>query len=278
VTVQVTDSAAKTAQKSLTISVAAPPVTITTGIIPTAIRGAAFSHLLTAMGGKPPYTWAVTSGALPGGLSLASATGFISGTPNAIGDFGFTVTATDAESHTASKLLTITVAPQPLAMGNVPALSGLMGSTLSYQLTATGGIPAYIWSVTSGTLPSGLTVSSTSGLISGVPTVAGLFTFTVAVRDQGLGSTAGTVQINLVDPATIPAVMRVKYKGGRKLIVDGQRVNPAAILAVDGTPLSAVSTDGSFVVKPIVLVHGTHEIKIMNPGGLASQPFLLAVE
>ncbi len=278
VTVQVTDSASKTAQKSLTITVAAPPVTITTGIIPTAIRGAAFSQLVTAMGGKPPYTWAVTSGALPGGLSLASATGFISGTPSAIGDFGFTVTATDADSHTASKLLTITVAPQPLAMGNVPALNGLMGSSLSYQLTATGGIPAYIWSVTSGAFPAGLTLNSTTGLISGVPAVAGLFTFTVAVRDQGLGSAAANVQINLVDPATIPAITRVKYKGGKKLIVEGQRLNPAAILLVDGSQVSAAPTDGAFMVKPIVLVRGTHEIKIVNPGGLASQPFLLAVE
>jgi hypothetical protein len=277
VMVQVTDSASKTAQKSLTITVAAPPVTITTGAMPAATKGAAFSQQLTAMGGKPPYTWAVTTGALPAGLSLVATTGVISGSPSAIGDFGFTVTATDADSHTASKALTITVAPQPLAMGNVPTLSGLMGSSFSFQLTANGGIPAYLWSVTSGAFPAGLSLNPSSGLISGVPAVAGLFTFTVAVRDQGSGSAAANVQISLIDPATIPAITNVKYKNGKKLIVTGQRVNPAAILFIDGTQIPAVPSDGSFVVKPIVLVRGTHEIKIVNPSGMASQPFMLTV-
>jgi putative Ig domain-containing protein/matrixin len=278
VAVQVTDSASKTAQKSLTITVAAPPVTITTGVMSTATRGTAFSQQLTAMGGKPPYTWAVTTGALPAGLNLVSASGVISGSPSAIGDFGFTVTASDADSHTASKTLTITVAPQPLAMGNVPALSGLMGTSFSYQLTANGGIPGYIWSVTSGAFPAGLSLNPSTGLISGVPAVAGIFTFSIAVRDQGLGSAAATLQISLVDPATIPAITRVKYKGGRKLTVSGQRVNPAAILFVDGNQMPAVPADDSFVVKSIVLVRGTHEIRIVNPGGVTSQPFMLSVE
>lgn len=278
VTVQVTDSASKTAQKSLTITVAAPPVTITTGLIPAATKGVAFGLQLTAMGGKPPYTWAVTAGALPGGLSLVSSTGVISGAPAAIGDFGFTVTATDGESHSAMKGLTITVAPESLKIGTIPAISGLKGTPLSYQLTATGGVPAYLWSVTSGALPAGLTLNSSSGLISGVPAATGLFTFTIAVRDQGARSASASAQISLIDPATIPAITRVRYKNGRKLIVDGQRVNPAAVLFVDGTPLAATPDDGRFLVKPIVLVRGTHEIKIVNPGGVASQPFLLGIE
>ncbi|HXU39168.1 MAG TPA: putative Ig domain-containing protein [Blastocatellia bacterium] len=278
VVVQVTDAATKTAQKSLAITVAAPPVTITTGSISTATRGTSFSQQLTAMGGKPPYTWTVTTGALPAGLGLAASTGFISGNPTAIGDFGFTVTATDSESHTASKALTITVAPQPLLMASVPSLNGLMGSSFSFQLNANGGIPAYIWSVTSGAFPAGLSLNPSSGLISGVPAVAGLFTFTVAVRDQGAGSAAANIQISLVDPATIPAITRAKYKGAKKLMVTGLRVNPAAILFVDGNQMSAAPDNGSFLVKPIVLVRGTHEIKIVNPGGMASQPFMLTVE
>lgn len=278
VTVQVTDSASKTAQKSLTITVAAPPVTITTGLIPTATKGVAFGMQLTAMGGKPPYTWAVTSGALPAGLSLAPASGIITGAPSAIGDYGFIVTATDAESHSATKLLTITVAPEPLLIAAIPPMSGMMGSSFNYQLKASGGVPAYLWSVTSGALPAGVTLNSSSGVISGVPTAAGLFTLTVAVRDQGSGSASTSMQITLIDPATIPAITRVKYKNGKKLIVDGQRVNPAAVLYVDSTPLSAIPDGGTFLVKPIVLVRGTHEIKIVNPGGVASQPFLLGIE
>lgn len=278
VTIQVTDSKSQTAQKALAINVTNPPVTIATATLPLATKGVSFSQQLTAAGGKPPYTWALTSGALPAGVGLAAATGIISGTPGAVGDFGFTVTATDADAHTASKPLTITVAPAPLRFTDVPALQGLKGSSFNYQLTAAGGIPAYTWSITSGAFPAGLKLDPSSGLISGVPAVAGLFTFGVTVRDQGSASATATIQIKLLDPDTIPAITRVKYKGGRKLIVSGDRVNPAAVLLVDGSQVPGAPGDGSFVVKPIVLATGAHEIRIVNPGGVSSQPFVLNVE
>ena len=281
VTVQVTDSKSQTAQKALTIAVTAPPVPpveITTSSLPPATKGVAVNQQLNAAGGKPPYSWSVTAGALPAGLSLAAATGIISGTPNATGEFSFSVTASDAESRTASKPLSITVLPPPLSVASVPALDGLKGSPVSYQLSATGGTPPYAWSVTSGALPSGLNLNSASGLISGVPSVAGLFTLAVTVRDQASVSMTATVQIKLIDPETIPAVTKAKYKGGKKLIVTGDRINPAAVLLVDGNQTPAAVSDGSFVLKPIVLAPGRHEIRIVNPGGVLSAPFLFTVD
>jgi Putative Ig domain/Matrixin len=278
VTVQMTDSKSQMALKGLTITVTGPPFDIATSALPTTTKGVSFSQQLNATGGKPSYTWAVTAGALPGGLGLTSATGIISGTPNAIGSFGFTATATDAESHTASKAFTITVVAPPLSAASVPALDGLKGSSFSYQLAATGGTPSYTWSITAGALPSGLSLSSTVGLISGVPTVAGSFTLVVTVRDQASVSATTSVQIKLLDPETIPAITRAKYKGGKKLIVTGDRINAAAVLLVDGNQVSAAVSEGSFVMKPIALAPGRHELKIVNPGGVSSQSFILNVD
>jgi hypothetical protein len=123
-----------------------------------------------------------------------------------------------------------------------------------------------------------LILNSAAGLISGVPSVAGLFTLSVTVRDQASAGMTGTVQITLIDPETIPAVTKVKYKGAKKLIVTGDRINPAAALLVDGNQMPATPTDGSFVVKAIGLVSGRHEIRIANPGGVLSAPFIFTVD
>jgi len=82
----------------------------------------------------------------------------------------------------------------------------------------------------------------------------------------------------VIDPETIPAIKRVKYKGHKKLIVNGDRVNPAAKLIVDGTATQAVANGGQFKLKKLILTVGQHEIRIVNPGDISSQPYLLNVE
>lgn len=280
VMVQLTDANSQTAQKALTIAVtgpAVPSLEITTSSLPQATRGVALTQQLVATGGKPPYTWAVTGGGLPAGLGLAT-TGIISGAPSASGTFNFTVTGTDAELRTASKALSIIVVPPSLSLDPVPALDGLKGSPLSYQFIARGGTPPYTWSVTGGALPAGLSLNSATGLISGVPGVAGLFTLGVTVRDEASLSMTATFQIKLIDPETIPAITRAKYKGGKKLIVTGVRINPAAQLLLDGNTTSATVSDGSFVLKTIGLAKGNHQVRVVNPGGLSSAPFTFTVE
>jgi hypothetical protein len=200
-TVKVTDSqtpTAKTATAALSITITAPPLSITTSALGVGVDGSSYSQTLQATGGVSPYSWAVTTGSLPAGLSLNSSTGVISGTPTGSGTT-FTVTVTDSETptaQTATKQLTITVNPQ-LAVTTSSLQSGTVGTAYSQTLAATGGITPYSWAITSGSLPSGLTLNASTGAITGTPTgpQTGVISFTVTVTDSE--SPAKTASANL---------------------------------------------------------------------------------
>jgi hypothetical protein len=184
------------------------------------------------------------------------------------------VTATDSESRTASKPLSFNVAAPPLLVAAIPALETLMGLSFNYQLVASGGTAPYTWSVAAGALPPGLNLDTTSGLISGAPTAGGLFTFPITVRDAASVSTTASVQIKVIDPATIPAIRKVKYKKRRKLFVIGDRFSPAAVLLIDGNQITFAMGDGRLIVKPIALGSGRHEVRVVNPGGVPSATYV----
>ena len=93
--------AQQTATKTLTITVVSP-LSISTSSLPAGAVGTAYTATLQAAGGTSPYTWAVTTGTLPAGLTLAGSTGVISGTPTAAGTSTLTFTVTDSSKTTAS--------------------------------------------------------------------------------------------------------------------------------------------------------------------------------
>jgi WD40 repeat protein len=111
-----------------TLTVEAAALAITTGSLADATVGAAYSATLTATGGTPSYTWSITTGSLPAGLSLDTTTGLIGGTPTASGTSSFTVQVTDATSLSVTKSLSIAVAATPTALTIWPstALPGLI--------------------------------------------------------------------------------------------------------------------------------------------------------
>lgn len=88
---------AANASKTLTITVAPADLTVTTASLPGAKIGTAYSATLAATGGIGPYTWAVTTGALPPGITLSPA-GVLSGTPTAAGTYTMTFTVTDTQT------------------------------------------------------------------------------------------------------------------------------------------------------------------------------------
>jgi hypothetical protein len=172
---------------SMVLIVAPNSLAITSSTLPSGTSGTTYSQTLQASGGTPGYTWSITSGSLPVGLSLAPTSGVISGTPAASGTANFTATVSDNGNpvQTKSVSMELVVAPNLLTITSSTLSSGSNGIAYSQVLQASGGTPGYSWSITSGSLPAGLTLAATTGAISGMPTVIGTSSFTATVSDNG---------------------------------------------------------------------------------------------
>jgi hypothetical protein len=185
---QVPTLGTQTASQAFSVVIAAVPSLTITGTLGGGTAGVPYSATLGATGGygTGTYVFSVVFGALPAGLTL-SAGGALSGTPTAVGTSTFTVQVTSTQSGqplTATQSFTVVVYPV-LAITMATASAGSVGAAYSQTLTATGGGGAstYTWSLASGTLPPGLTLSA-AGMLSGAPTAPGTFSFTVQVSSQ----------------------------------------------------------------------------------------------
>ncbi|MFJ2030381.1 fibronectin type III domain-containing protein [Streptosporangium sp. NPDC087985] len=156
----------------------------------------AYSVPLTVTGGTTPYVWSVSAGSLPPGLTLNAATGVLSGTPTLGGSYSFTVQVTDASSVSATQAVTLVIAAAPALTFAAPP-NGEVSIPYSIPLTVTGGTAPYVWSITAGSLPPGLTLNTSTGLLSGTPTSGGAFSFSVKVLDAQNQSTTRTVSLTV---------------------------------------------------------------------------------
>jgi uncharacterized protein YdaL len=207
------------------------PVTVTTTSLPAANAGQAYNATLTAADGTAPYSWSVSLGSLPGGLSLNAATGSITGTPTGPGTSTVTVTATDSTvtptvgSTAGSTVLTPTpgqaiatftlmVNPGPLGIATATLPAGAAGQPYTASLAASGGVAPYTWSVTPGnSLPAGLSLNPATGALTGMPTAPRSGTISVTVTDsstptRATATKAFTLTINpaklLIGTRTLP--------------------------------------------------------------------------
>lgn len=183
------------------------PTSLANGVVGTPYAGSATANPL-----GPSYNYAVAINLLPPGLTLNAASGAITGTPLAAGNFTFAIKVTEpsgcTQMQTYNLLVTSTCASITVNPSALPA--GTHGTAYNQAVSATGGTAPYTFSVVSGVLPSGLTLNALSGEISGTPTVAGTSVFTI--RATGLGGCTGqrvyvlTIHCAAVtiNPATLP--------------------------------------------------------------------------
>ena len=180
----ITTPATQQGTRIYTLPVSGGTLTIVPTSIPGGSIGVPYNFTPPVSGGVTPYAWRL-EGANTNGLSINVFTGKLSGTPVAAGTFPLLVTLTDSVLASTSRAFTLTVIGIPAQ--SLPAgTPGVAYPQTLLQLTGASGTPA--WTVTTGTLPPGLTLSDV-GVISGTPTTGGVYPFTVGVTD-GIGNTA----------------------------------------------------------------------------------------
>uniref|UniRef100_UPI00378343F0 GEVED domain-containing protein n=1 Tax=Prosthecobacter sp. TaxID=1965333 RepID=UPI00378343F0 len=179
-------------------SISCVPFAINPASLPAASVGSAWTQTLTTTGIHSPFIFNVSTGALPAGLALNSATGVISGTPTSSAPASFTITATDANGCTGTRDYTLTPVCPAIGITPVSLAQGTVGTSFNRTLTATGGtLPHSSWTITSGALPAGLSLNASTGVISGTPTAAANPATNIVVRVNDANGCQGTQAISL---------------------------------------------------------------------------------
>ncbi len=263
-TITATDGNGATGSRAYSVTIAAA-VVVNPPSLPTATVGIAYNQTISATGGTGSYTFSISAGSLPPGLSLNASTGAIAGTPSAAATGNFTVTATDGNGATGTRAYVLTInAGIVVNPTSLPAAA--VGSPYAQTISATGGTGSYNYGIGAGGLPAGLSLNAATGVISGTPTTATTANLTITATDgnAAAGSRAYTLVVNTamaVNPMTLPngAVgsaysQTVSATGGNGSYAYSVSAGalPAGLTlnsstgAITGTPTSAAT--GSFTI------------------------------
>ena len=212
-TIGAINSNSDTGSRSYTVFIGTNSLTLSPSTLPNGTQTTPYSQTVTATGGTGPYTYAVTSGALPAGLTLNTSTGVISGTPTASGPASFTIGATDAHGDTGSQAYSINIGVAPLTVNPATLPAATQGTAYSQTITGSGGVAPYTYAIVSGALPPGLALNTSTGVISGTPTATGAFNLTVQATNSASTPNTGTRAYTLnvggnvltVNPSSLPA-------------------------------------------------------------------------
>ena len=272
-TVTVTDFFGISGSTTFTLAVTTGLAITTTSPLPAGSTGTPYSTMFQAAAGKPPYTWSVAGGALPGGLALDSA-GNLTGTPTAAGSFRFTIQVTDAATSSVTGVFDVTIA-RSLAITPATLPDATLGTAYQQSLTATGGTAPYNFTIDSGSLPAGITLAST-GNLAGTPTAAGQFSFTVRATDSTelTGTIAYQLKVVTAPPIapTITGVTDTEPPDEQPtLSVQLGEVYPVPL---DGTmTLNFTPATGNVVDKTIQFSTGGSSVSFTIPAGQINAVF-----
>ncbi len=252
VKIKVVGAGGKSTTKQFTLKVtAAGAFAITTTALPAATTATAYSTTLVATG-TGTMAWTISAGKLPTGLTLAKATGIISGTPTGAAGTSFFTVKLVRGGKTATQPLSITVGggttTVTITTTNLP--NGTVGVAYTATLTGTGPTP-YTWSIDSGSLPAGLALNPSTGAISGTPTVRGTASFTVKLTGSGGATATKTLSIVVTAAATTEDWTQSRHDAGHS----GWSPNETVI-----TPSTAANVHEEWSVPqggPSVIAGGT---------------------
>ncbi len=170
-----------------------PELNFEGGTLPWGRLGVAYDEPLGVSGGSGEYEWTIISGSFPPGLTLES-TGRVQGVPESPDPTGRSIRIKVVSGRRSAEAEILIRVAAPLSISPSPILDGYEGQPYRAALTVVGGVPPYTWEAVSGTLPAGLTFSSTTGEITGIPSGASQSNFTVRVSD-GVESVSRSVTL-----------------------------------------------------------------------------------
>ena len=227
--------------------------------------GQSYSQANVASGGTTPYTYSVFAGLLPAGTTLNTSTGLVSGTPTAPGAFSYAIKVTDSggPQQTATQVTNGTIAPATLTLVATASNTTQVGQAYSQSNVANGGTTPYVYSLFAGTLPAGTTLNASTGTVSGTPTAAGAFSYTIEATDGGSPTpqTATQVVSGTIAPAILtPTVTSVSPNGGPP--------GGGTSVTITGTDLAgatAVTFGGAAAAQ--FAVNGATSITAVSPRG-----------
>jgi hypothetical protein len=175
------DSAGFRNIKQFSVVVTTSTLTLT-GTVPNGTLSSSYTASFSTAGGIPPYVYTLVTGSLPTGTTFSGSR--ISGSfLSAEGEFMFRMKSTDAALQSASVSYTMRVTPIITLSDDIS--SSISGSVFSAQVLAAGGVPPYVYTLTSGSLPPVTTLSDSTGIISGSLEETGSFEFEITAEDAG---------------------------------------------------------------------------------------------
>jgi hypothetical protein len=175
----------------------------TTSPLAGGLPGTAYTQTFAATGGVGPYTFSLLSGSLPPGLSLSGAA--LNGTPTTPGVYNFSIQVTDSASNTATQAFQLTIAAPLIITTTSPLASGVLGLSYTQTLAATGGVAPYTFSLLSGSLPPGLSLSG--AVLNGTPTTPGVYNFNIQVTDSASHTVTQAFALTVAAaPITVPTL------------------------------------------------------------------------
>ncbi|UGX88462.1 putative Ig domain-containing protein [Phyllobacterium meliloti] len=245
-TIRATDANGFTGSQAYTWAINTGTVIVSPETLAAGTVAVPYSQTVSASAGIAPYTFAITSGSLPAGITLNPGTGVLSGTPTAQVNANFTVTATDSSTGsgpaTGSRSYTLIINAPTITLPPTTLAGGVVGTAYSATLNgASGGTAPYSYAVTTGTLPAGLSLSA-AGVISGTPTAIGNVNFTVTATDSsgapGPYTASQTYSIAVVEavPIANPVSATVAFNSRDNLITLNITGGAATSVAIASFP------------------------------------------